>query len=174
MSRNLCRPRLAFRGARIVTARRDDHLGGHQDFRGVFGSRQDQAFAAGPAFGIDWPDGVVRLARANDFLFRRRPENSQGSAQALDAVARQIANRRATAGRAAMSMQHLNQVELSRRWRLSPRTLERWRWLKQGPAYLRLGGRIAYRLEDIEAYEATSLRSTANPLNSTVPEARPS
>ena len=30
-------------------------------------------------------------------------------------------------------IQHLNQVELSRRWRLSPRTLERWRWLRQGP-----------------------------------------
>ena len=30
-------------------------------------------------------------------------------------------------------VKHLNQIELSRRWRLSPRTLERWRWLKQGP-----------------------------------------
>ena len=28
---------------------------------------------------------------------------------------------------------HLNQIELSRRWRISPRTLERWRWLGEGP-----------------------------------------
>ena len=49
---------------------------------------------------------------------------------------------------------HLNQVDLARRWRISPRTLERWRWLQQGPSYLKIGGRIAYRLADIEAYEA--------------------
>lgn len=49
---------------------------------------------------------------------------------------------------------HLNQVELGRRWRISHRTLERWRWLRQGPRYLKIGGRVVYRLEDIEAYEA--------------------
>ncbi|MFC3205621.1 helix-turn-helix transcriptional regulator [Aquamicrobium soli] len=52
---------------------------------------------------------------------------------------------------------HLNQVELSRRWKLSPRTLERWRWLGQGPRYLKVGGRVVYRLEDIEAYEIAQL-----------------
>jgi hypothetical protein len=56
-----------------------------------------------------------------------------------------------------MGTQHLNQVELSRRWKLSPRTLERWRWLKQGPDYLKVGGRIVYRLDDIESYEAAQL-----------------
>ena len=55
-------------------------------------------------------------------------------------------------------MKHLNQVELSRRWGLSPRTLERWRWLKQGPAYLKVGGAIRYRIEDVEAFEAAQLR----------------
>jgi hypothetical protein len=48
---------------------------------------------------------------------------------------------------------HLNQIELARRWRLSHRTLERWRWLDQGPTYLKIGGRVVYRLEDVEAYE---------------------
>lgn len=56
---------------------------------------------------------------------------------------------------------HLNQIELSRRWSLSPRTLERWRWLRQGPDYLKVGGRIVYRLEDIEAYETAQLRHVA-------------
>jgi hypothetical protein len=51
-------------------------------------------------------------------------------------------------------IRHLNQIELSRRWSISPRTLERWRWLGQGPRYLKIGGRVVYRLEDIEAYEA--------------------
>ena len=49
---------------------------------------------------------------------------------------------------------HLNQVQLARRWALSPRTLERWRCHGTGPRYLKIGGRVVYRLEDIEAYEA--------------------
>ena len=55
-------------------------------------------------------------------------------------------------------IKHLNQIELSRRWSLSPRTLERWRWLREGPVYLKIGGRVLYRLEDIEAYEAEQIR----------------
>jgi len=31
--------------------------------------------------------------------------------------------------------------------------LERWRWLGQGPRYLKIGGRVVYRLEDVEAFE---------------------
>ena len=56
-------------------------------------------------------------------------------------------------------VRHLNQVELSRRWHLSPRTLENWRWRNEGPAYLKIGGRIAYRIEDVEAFETQQLRS---------------
>jgi hypothetical protein len=54
---------------------------------------------------------------------------------------------------------HLNQVYLARRWSVSPRTLERWRWLGQGPSYLKVGGRVLYRLEDVEAFEAGSLQT---------------
>jgi len=53
---------------------------------------------------------------------------------------------------------HLNQIELSRRWKVSPRTLERWRWLGQGPRFMKLGGRVAYRLEEVEAFEIEQLR----------------
>jgi hypothetical protein len=57
-------------------------------------------------------------------------------------------------------VRHFHQVDLSRRWNLSPRTLERWRWLKQGPAFLKIGGRVVYRLEDIEAYERAQRSSS--------------
>ncbi len=60
------------------------------------------------------------------------------------------------------AVKHLNQIELSRRWSLSPRTLERWRWLREGPVYLKIGGRVVYRLEDIEAYEAKQRRASAS------------
>ncbi len=57
-----------------------------------------------------------------------------------------------------MATQHLNQTQLAARWNISPRTLERWRWIGDGPRYLKIGGRVVYRLEDIEAYEAGQLR----------------
>lgn len=61
-----------------------------------------------------------------------------------------------------MRKTHFNQVELAERWKLSPRTLERWRWTGDGPTYLKIGGRVVYRLEDIEAFEAEQeRRSTA-------------
>jgi len=58
-----------------------------------------------------------------------------------------------------MATHHLNQIELARRWRMSPRTLERWRWQKIGPAYLRIGGRIVYQLEDVQKFEADRRRA---------------
>ncbi|KGJ18770.1 hypothetical protein IX57_02690 [Paracoccus sanguinis] len=54
-----------------------------------------------------------------------------------------------------MSVTHLNQVELAARWKISPRTLERWRWTGEGPAFIKIGGRVVYRLADVEAYEGT-------------------
>lgn len=47
----------------------------------------------------------------------------------------------------------LRQQELAERWKLSPRTLERWRWLGTGPVYHKIGGRVVYRLEDVLAFE---------------------
>ena len=52
-----------------------------------------------------------------------------------------------------MSPTYFNQNELADRWRMSPRTLERWRWKKTGPNYTKLGGKIAYAMHDIETYE---------------------
>jgi DNA-binding transcriptional MerR regulator len=61
-----------------------------------------------------------------------------------------------------MMLTHFHQVELARRWKLSPRTLERWRWLGLGPRHIKIGGRVVYRLEDIEAYEADNMRSSTS------------
>ena len=59
-----------------------------------------------------------------------------------------------------MSVTHLNQVELAARWKISPRTLERWRWTGDGPAFIKIGGRVVYRLEDVETFECTQLRAS--------------
>ena len=49
-----------------------------------------------------------------------------------------------------MATKHLNQIDLAARWNISHRTLERWRWTGEGPQYVKLGGRVVYRLEDVE------------------------
>ena len=75
-------------------------------------------------------------------------------------------------------IRHLNQVDLSRRLGISVRTLERWRWSRarcalrsyvgnadggMGPRFIKIGGRVKYRLEDVEAFEESRLcQSTAD------------
>ncbi len=53
---------------------------------------------------------------------------------------------------------HLTQLELAERWRLSGRTLEKWRQMRRGPRYLRVGGRVLYPVEEVERFEAAGLR----------------
>ena len=67
---------------------------------------------------------------------------------------------------------HLKQGELAARWTISPRTLERWRWTGEGPAFVKLGGRVVYRLEDVEAFEKAQLH-TATPARPVATTSRP-
>src|SRR5690606_27873404 len=61
----------------------------------------------------------------------------------------------------------INQIQLAARWGISHRTLERWRWTGEGPKFVKLGGRVVYRLSNIEEYEQTMLR-TCTPANERV------
>lgn len=54
----------------------------------------------------------------------------------------------------------LTQKQLAERWDVSPRTLERWRWLKEGPRYTKIGSAVRYSLADVAAFESTGLRAT--------------
>jgi transcriptional regulator with XRE-family HTH domain len=58
-------------------------------------------------------------------------------------------------------VRHLSQEQLAERLGVSQRTLEGWRYRGRGPAYLRLGGRIAYRLADVERFEIACLETGA-------------
>jgi len=50
-----------------------------------------------------------------------------------------------------MDLRHLNQVQLSRRWSISPRTLERWRVEGTGPKFVAMGPRRRlYRMSDVD------------------------
>ncbi len=45
---------------------------------------------------------------------------------------------------------------LARKWGISHKTLQRWRWLKMGPAYIKIGGRIRYSADSIKDYETSN------------------
>ena len=57
-----------------------------------------------------------------------------------------------------MEERHLNVFQLAQRWGVVPKTLDHWRQRGCGPLFLKLGGRILYRLRDVEAYENIQLR----------------
>ena len=59
-------------------------------------------------------------------------------------------------------IRHLNQRQLAERWDLSEGTLERWRCEGIGPVFLKLKGQVRYRIEDVKAFEAESLRKSTS------------
>ncbi|GAA0530799.1 hypothetical protein GCM10010172_09370 [Paractinoplanes ferrugineus] len=52
---------------------------------------------------------------------------------------------------------HLTPARLSERWSVTVGHLANQRSEGSGPPYLKLGGRILYRLSDVETYEERSL-----------------
>lgn len=56
----------------------------------------------------------------------------------------------------------LTAEELRSRWNnsLSVRTLANWRSLAEGPAFVKVGARVFYRMDDVLAWEARRRRST--------------
>ena len=54
----------------------------------------------------------------------------------------------------------LTEQMLAERWHCSASRLQRWRATNTGPAYLKIGGKVLYRQEDIIAYEAAHLVKT--------------
>ncbi|MFD1797990.1 MULTISPECIES: helix-turn-helix transcriptional regulator [Paracoccus] len=65
---------------------------------------------------------------------------------------------------AALPPRYLRTKEAARFVSLSPRTLEKHRTYGTGPAYHKLGGRVVYSLEDLEAWVSRgAVTSTSDP-----------
>ena len=68
---------------------------------------------------------------------------------------------------------YLRTPEAARFLGLSGRTLEKHRTYGTGPAYRKLGGRVVYALEDIQAWVALGAKtSTSDPRGSILPAKR--
>ena len=55
-------------------------------------------------------------------------------------------------------IEFLTQRELATRWKITIRTLERWRGERYGPAWTSIGGSIRYSLTDVRAFESGQRR----------------
>ena len=55
-----------------------------------------------------------------------------------------------------------NEVQLSSRWNLSPKTLQRWRSEGRGPKYLKLSKRVSYPLETVIDFETNALHDSTS------------
>ena len=62
-----------------------------------------------------------------------------------------------------METRHLNPFQLSRRWGITPKTLQNWRSQGKGPAFIKVGGHVLYRMEDLERYETERMYNTPTP-----------
>ena len=51
---------------------------------------------------------------------------------------------------------YLSETDVAKRWGMSQKTLQRWRFDRRGPGFLRIGRAIRYRLGDIEAFEQSA------------------
>lgn len=52
---------------------------------------------------------------------------------------------------------HMTEAELAERLQLSPATLTTWRSRGRGPRYMKPGGAVRYRLEDVLTWEEANL-----------------
>ena len=54
----------------------------------------------------------------------------------------------------------LTEIELAKRWGISPRTLQLWRREGKGPPFITIGHHtIRYRMEDVLAYEQANIKN---------------
>jgi DNA-binding transcriptional MerR regulator len=57
----------------------------------------------------------------------------------------------------------LSEKVVARRLRISPRTLQNWRWRGYGPPFLKIGKRVLYSESDLLAWQLEQRRETAAP-----------
>ena len=57
-----------------------------------------------------------------------------------------------------MSEQFLSEVDLAARWAMSSKTLTRWRTVRRGPPFVKLGKLVRYAMSDVLEFERNGLR----------------
>ena len=74
---------------------------------------------------------------------------------------------------AQLATRYVRTHEAARMLGISPRTLEKYRCHGSGPTFRKLGGRVVYAVDDLEAWaERGAVTSTSDPRGSVLPAKR--
>jgi len=57
-----------------------------------------------------------------------------------------------------MQEEFLSEVDLAARWAMSSKTLTRWRTIRRGPPFVKLGKTVRYAMSDVLEFECNGLR----------------
>ena len=55
----------------------------------------------------------------------------------------------------------ITQAELAAELQIAEKTVENWRWLGQGPRYVKVGSRVRYRRRDVDRWLDKRVRGRA-------------
>jgi hypothetical protein len=61
-----------------------------------------------------------------------------------------------------IEIKYYSEKMVARRWGISVRTIQRWRWINEGPTYVRIGGRVRYDIKALEEYEKQNEHHTSD------------
>lgn len=59
-------------------------------------------------------------------------------------------------------IQLLTPHALSQRWGMNEQTLSQWRWRGFGPRFMKMGGKVLYRLQDVEEFEEKNIYNSTS------------
>lgn len=59
-----------------------------------------------------------------------------------------------------MDKDRLSPEELAQKWNVSESTLSQWRWIGNGPKFVKIARQIIYKIKDIEAFEDKQTRES--------------
>ena len=57
-----------------------------------------------------------------------------------------------------MNQEFLSELDLAARWAMSSKTLTRWRSVRRGPPFVKLGKMVRYAMSDVLEFERNGLR----------------
>lgn len=80
-----------------------------------------------------------------------------------EASPKKAPNRRKSTAPSTPDRELFSEQMLADRWLCSVSRLQRWRTTSEGPAYLKIVGKVLYRLKDIQAFEDECLIVAGRP-----------
>ena len=61
-----------------------------------------------------------------------------------------------------LTSEFLTDTQLAERWQMHRKSLIRWRGQGQGPPFIKINGKILYKMADVESYEQANTQANVS------------